>query len=329
MKTHLAVWGLLAAISLTGCRDAISLPGADPGGSAGAGSSQASTAQPCTDDAEIIDGKSALEYAACQVALGPRPAGSDALRQLAADLRKKLSAYGYKTDYQDFTAQTPNGSVSMRNVIASWPGSQPGEYLVGAHYDTKLLPDCAFVGANDGASGVAVDVEMARMLAKKPLRHGLKFVFFDGEEAVRRWNPQDSLYGSRYYAQEAAKNGLARSIKAVFILDMVGDAKLQVTDDYFSSSELKNALNAAARDLNLTAYFPGSRFTAIEDDHLPFIQLGIPAVDVTGFGSFEGGVSPAYWHTAGDTMDKLSADSLSAVGSAVLLALRRLDSAKN
>ena len=277
---------------------------------------------------EIIDGQAAWEYVKYQVELGPRPAGSGASKKLAQDLKTRLSALGYQVDFQRFTASTPDGSMEMCNVIAERPGPIPQTVIVGAHYDTKIFRGCTFVGANDGGSGVAVNLEIAKALAANPLRHTVQFVFFDGEEAVREWNSRDSLYGSRHFAAQLNKNKTASSVKAVVVLDMVGDKDLKISEEYLSTPELREKLRQSARELNLQQYLPANRLTAIEDDHLPFLDLKIPALDVIGFYPSAEGVYPEYWHTPEDTLDKISPHSLSAAGSIVLRTLRKIDAEK-
>lgn len=274
---------------------------------------------------EIIDGQAAWNYVKYQVELGPRPAGSAASKTLAQDLKTRLGALGYKAELQHFAAETPDGPLEMCNVTAEHPGHLPQIIAVGAHYDTKLFRECSFVGANDGGSGVAVALELAKALAKIPLRHTVKFIFFDGEEAVRHWSAQDSLYGSRHFAAQLSKNKTASSVKAVVVLDMVGDKDLKISEEYFSTPELREKLRQSARELNLQQYLPANRLTAIEDDHLPFLDLKIPALDVIGFYTSAEGVYPEYWHTPEDTLDKISPQSLSAAGSIVLRALRKID----
>ncbi|MDO5297250.1 MAG: DUF4910 domain-containing protein [bacterium] len=321
MSTAILTLLALTASGLAGCRN--QTPETD-------GQERSLTSPPSVSSSallpiETIDGQAAWDYVKFQTDLGPRPAGSPASQKLADALTQRLKSYGYQTELQKFIPHTPDGPIEMRNVLASKAGQIPQRFIIGAHYDTKRFSDCRFVGANDGGSGVAVALEIAKILAKAPLRHSVQFVFFDGEEAIQHWGPKDSLYGSRFFVQHALHNQTAASIKAVFILDMVGDKQLQLSEEYFSTPVLREQLRFAAQELNLQQYLPSQRQTAIEDDHLPFIEQSIPAIDVIGFYTSAEGVYPEYWHTPEDTLDKVSPESLSAAGSIVLRTLRRLD----
>ncbi len=283
-----------------------------------------STSEPANTSA--FNGQRAFAYLSYQVSLGPRPAGSDASRRLRQDISQRLQGWGYEVKLQDFTANTPRGPLDMSNICASLKGqSATPVLLLGAHYDTKYFQESSFVGANDGASGVAVLMELAQILAEKPLRHSLELVFFDGEEALENWSDEDSLYGSRHFAAELQRQNRTAEIGAAFVVDMVGDKDLQVTDEILSDPELRHRLYDAALKTGQAKYFPRSRRQAIDDDHLPLLRLGIPAVDIIAFYNDLTVHYPDYWHTSQDTLDKVSAQSLQAVGDTLLQTLRTLD----
>ncbi|MGM9997851.1 MAG: M28 family peptidase [Candidatus Bruticola sp.] len=203
--------------------------------------------------------------------------------------------------------------------------------VLGAHYDTKYFKDFAFVGANDGASGTAVLLELARVLKNNPLqKHRLLLCFFDGEEAFAEWSDDDSLYGSRYFVENL---GTAYSpipektedIVAAVIIDMVGDKNLQITYDTISHPQLLEMLFNKGRELKFVKQFKRTNVGAVSDDHLPFLIAKIPAVNIIGFNNNENGLYPSYWHTQEDHLDKVCADSLYVAGSTVDLLTRDLD----
>ena len=274
-------------------------------GAAGCGPSAGGASEATVDR---FDERRAFAELARQVALGPRPAGSAASRRLAARLRRALPAGRLE--------RVPGG---LRNVVGRLPargrGARAKAIVVAAHYDTKDIP--GFVGANDGASGTATVVELARALAARPApahRPEIRFVLFDGEESPRgsRDFLRDGLRGSRAYL--AAHR---REIGRVVLLDFVGDRDLSLPREAGSDPALWSRLRAAARRVGVGAVFPPLSRGVVLDDHTPFTRAGIPAIDLIDF-------DYPYFHTVDDTLDKVSADSLDAVGEAVLELLLRL-----
>lgn len=291
-----------------------------------ADSSTTSADGPPISAEERLSGKEAMDYVRYQMGLGIRPAGSDASRTLAQDFQKRTQAWGYRTELQNFTAQTPHGPLAMRNVIATWPGERPERFIVAAHYDTKVFRDFTFVGANDGASGTAVILELGHALSKAPLRHTLQLVLLDGEEALESWSKTDSLYGSRHFVHQLVDSGEDNLVRGVIILDMVGDKNMLITQELNSDPALRQTMNQAAAALKLSQHFPKQRAMALDDDHRPFLEAGLPALDIIGlYLNGAGKTEPAYWHTAEDTLDKISQSSLGASGSLTLRMLRMLD----
>jgi Zn-dependent M28 family amino/carboxypeptidase len=178
-----------------------------------------------------------------------------------------------------------------------------------------------FVGANDGGSSAAWVLEMARATQGLRLQHTLEFVFFDGEEAVVEWTEDDSVYGSRYDVERRVKAGELNRLKAVILVDMIGDRNLTIQRESQSTSWLTDALWNTARSLGYTREFSNNSQT-ITDDHIPFLNARIPAVDII---DFEYGPGHSYWHQAADTLDKTSGQSLKIVGDVVYASLSEID----
>jgi glutaminyl-peptide cyclotransferase len=267
-----------------------------------------------------FNGVRALESARKAVALGPRPAGSAAIAKLQAMIRAELKAAGWQVSEDVFTASTPIGKVTMRNIIGKLPGTSGRAVVFSGHYDTKAIPGVKFVGANDGGASTGFLLEMARALPAQPRKDDVLLVFFDGEEAFGEWSDTNGIYGSRHLAEVWKRDGTLLKIKALFNVDMIGDKDLRVMDELNSSASLRRLLKATARDIGYGAYFP-EQAGAIEDDHMPFIKLGVNAIDLI---DFDYGPGHSYWHTEKDTMDKISAKSLQIVGEVLLEVFRRL-----
>jgi hypothetical protein len=283
----LATAGLLAA----GC-------GGDDDGSASAAEG---VPRPKVDR---FDSAAAYELVREQVELGPRPAGSKPSRILAGRLRRML----------------PNGRFQavgggLRNVAGMVRGRQPERrVVVGAHYDTKEIP--GFVGAVDGASGTAVVAELARAIEPRELRPTVVFLLFDGEEAPAG-TPDDQferygLRGSKAVAQRYS------DAEAMILLDFVGEKGLRIPREDYSHRGLWQRLRAAARAVGVGKVFPAADLGgAIQDDHLPFIEQGVPSIDLIDFDF-------PCWHRRCDDLSRVSERSLDATGETVYELLRRL-----
>jgi hypothetical protein len=252
-----------------------------------------------------FDARRAFAELSRQVRSGPRPAGSPASRALAERLRRAL----------------PRGRFEplaggLRNVVGSLPGRRPA-IVIAAHYDTKDLP--GFVGANDGASGTATVLELARTLARTRRPRGapeLRFLFFDGEESPDNSRPfySSGLRGSRAYA---ARHG--DEIGSVILLDFVGDRRLRIPRESSSHVALWSRLRAAARRVGAGSTFPDEVGGSVLDDHTPFLRQGIPAIDLIDFDF------PCF-HKRCDDLSAVSPDSLDRVGETVLELIRDLSS---
>ncbi|HXZ27246.1 MAG TPA: M28 family peptidase [Terriglobales bacterium] len=309
---------LTLLLACGGSQPSAKAPSESPRAAAPAASETAAAAAPVAP-ALKVDANRALEYTREVVALGPRPIGSAAHGKLEAYLRAHLKSDDLEEDA--FTAQTAAGAFPMRNLIAKFPGSKDGIIVIAGHYDTCLtVPN--FVGANDGGSSTGLPLALADALrGKKREGYSVWIVFLDGEEATRQWSDTDSTYGSRHLAEKWAKDGTAKKIKAFLLLDMVGDADLNIERDQNSTSWLEDLVYEAASRLGYQSHFY-ARTTTMEDDHLPMARAGIPVADLI---DFDYGYGNVFWHTRQDTMDKLSARSLGIVGDVVLESVALLD----
>jgi len=283
-----------------------------------AGESAAQTA-PTSAAASAFDGAKAFEHLRQMVAIGPRPAGSPALKQTRAYIAKQIESYGLKVEEQPFTGATPKGPIDMINLIVRIPGKRPEKILITGHYDTKLMPNQTFVGASDGASSAAFLIEMARVLKSQP-QHEFTYelVWFDGEEAVIEWDQdKDSTYGSRYYVAAAQKAAAIKALKAMILIDMVGDRDLQIRRDSNSTPWLNDIVWDAAKRVGHAANFPDFG-TSVEDDHLAFVKAGVPSIDIID-------LDYPQWHTPQDDLSHVSARSLQIVGDVVVAALPEIE----
>ena len=251
------------------------------------------------------------------VELGPRPAGSAPLARARQYIVEELTRAGLQVRLASFEARTPDGPITMANVIAVLPGRRRDVIMLGGHYDTKLFTDFRFVGANDGGSSAGLLLELARRLAGR--RHEFTYwvVFFDGEEARRDWSATDGIYGSRQLAAELRRSGEIRRLRSVIVVDMIGDANLDIRRESYSTPWLTDLVWASARRLGYGAYFRSDAI-AVEDDHVPFLRARVPAVDVID-------IDYPPWHTADDTLEQISPKSLGIVGEVILDTLPALE----
>lgn len=274
---------------------------------------------------EAFDGQLALDHAAAMVALGPRPLGSEALEQTRQYIETQLEAFGLTPSRDSFDAKTPLGTVAMANIVATIDPADGGAdrpvIILAGHFDTKLFERVEFLGANDGASSAAILLELARVLVAHPASLPVRLVFFDGEEAAVVWTDDDSTYGSRHMVQRLEAEGGLDEIGALVLFDMIGDAQLQIPREGGSTGWLTDVIWQAASDAGHAENFPNSTHFIL-DDHLPFIEAGVDAVDLIDFSY---GPGNRYWHAPFDTLDRLSADSFQSVGETMLTALPRIE----
>jgi glutaminyl-peptide cyclotransferase len=250
------------------------------------------------------------------VGFGPRPAGSEAIAKARSYIVAELEKAGLKPQLDEFTAQTPRGPIKMVNIRAVRPGARRTIIAVAGHYDTKRF-DFPFVGASDGGSSAAWLIEFARATANLKLENTLEFIFFDGEEAVVEWTDTDSVYGSRYDVDRRMRARTLNELKALILVDMIGDKSLNIRRESQSTGWLKTIIWNNAQARGYTREFLNEE-QEISDDHVPYLKAGVPAVDLIDF-------DYAYWHTAADTLDKTSSRSLKIVGDVVYFSLPEID----
>jgi len=278
-----------------------------------------------------FNGAHAIEYARELVAFGPRYNGSEGLAKAQAWLRKQFAKDDLVED--TFVADTPAGPQAMHNFIVKFPGKKDGIIVLATHYETNYyLKDTSFVGANDGASTTGLLIEIANHLrttmgVKPRDDYSVWLVFFDGEEAVKSWTNSDSLYGSRHAAAKWANDGTLKKIKAFLLADMIGDKVLNIVRDGNSTPWLLDLVKQAAVHEGDQRYFFQTSIPGEEDDHLPFVQRGVPSADIIDidYGPHDAKHPDGWHHTPEDTLDKISAKSLTIDGDVLLETIRMLD----
>jgi hypothetical protein len=270
-----------------------------------------------------FDGSSAFAFLEQQCALGPRYPGSPGHAAVQRYIVGKLEGFGASVSRQPFEAVLSTGdTLSLVNIIGSYRPGARERILIGAHYDTRPRadrdPDPAnrakpILGANDGASGVAVLLELARLLSISAPSVGVDLVFFDGEDYGEEGNTGDYLLGSRRHAKSLGAGRPA----AVIVVDMVGERDSRIPIEGYSaaaSPALCARIFGIARSLRIPNLVQ-AKGPSIIDDHLPYIQAGIPAIDLIDF-------DYRHWHTLADTPDKCSGESLAAVGAVLVHYIR-------
>jgi len=269
-----------------------------------------------------FDSDRAFAHVQKQVALGPRPSGSAEAVKAAEEIEAELKSYGLHVIRNEFEVpDTPRGPIKFRNVIAttgSWP-PKSGTILLASHYDSKWLPQMRFIGANDAGSSTGCLLEIARVLSEVRSSRDFVFVFFDGEEAMRDYSSSDGLFGSRRLSSDMKAAGSLAHLRAMILLDMIGDKDLKITFPLGDPALAKAAFDAS-ESLGFRDHFSllGSPML---DDHYPFQMEGIPCIDLIDFNY---GPGNSYWHTEADSMEHISAQSLEIVGKTVLKMLEEL-----
>lgn len=278
-----------------------------------------------------MDAKRAMEEVRRFTSLGPKVSGTSGAAAAARYLKGRLRALGIDAGIDVFTDASPSGVTTFRNVIGILPGNPAnGIVVLASHYDTKYGIGPRFAGANDSGSSTGLLLELARLLSRTEPAHRpeIQIAFFDGEECRDAYADDDGLHGSQRLAATLQTKGLAKRVKAVIIMDMIGDKDLSVTIPKNCDPALVKLALAAAREEQARLNFSWSRRSFI-DDHVPFRQRRMPAIDLI---DFEYGSSPGkndYWHTDADTIDKLSQKSLNTVGRVVIRMLNEISNASN
>jgi glutaminyl-peptide cyclotransferase len=283
------------------------------------------TLPPDSGPPPTFDGERAFQYIKDIVKFGPRPIGSTNHKKVEEYLDSRLKADQVEDDI--FTVDTPEGKLPVHNIVAKFPGTKDGIIVIASHYDTNFpLRNTAYVGANDGGSSSALLLEIANQLRGKPNDgYSVWLVWDDAEEAIKPDTEvdfmTDSLYGIRHLAEKWQADGTLKKIKAFLLADMVGDADLNIDRDLNSTPWLESVVYQAATRMGYQSHFYG-RLNQVSDDHLPFMQRGVPSADLI---DFTYGYNNVFWHTPQDTVDKLSPKSLEIVGTVMLETVRILD----
>ena len=278
---------------------------------------------------ERFNAQQAYAYTAQIAGFGERWPGSPGHKKTEDLIHQVLQKNGAQIEADDFTARTPRGPIAVHNIIGKFNVSadpKQGILILAGHYDTLFQP--GFIGANDGGSSTAILLAFADALAGQKTKMQIWLVWTDLEEAINSFTGDDGLYGSRHLAQKLAANGTSTRVRGFFLLDMIGDKQLGVARETGSDRRLQDFMARAAGQLGYSQYF--FQYEAgIIDDHVPFIQAGIPAVDVVD--ARFGRMGPTFdsmgefHHANTDTMDTVSQQSLEVVGRTMLLTVELLD----
>jgi len=269
-------------------------------------------------DPSLVSGQKALERVREFLRISPRDAGTEGAAAAATFLAEELRKIGLRTEIDEFQDATPVGRRKFRNVTGHIAGTSDDVIILASHYDTKTGIGAGFQGANDSGSSTGLLLELASLLKKGPRpANDIVIAFLDGEEAMQYYSDNDGLHGSRRMAKGLSVSGAGKKVMAVIVLDMIGDSDLEVTLPLNSTLSLCSRIFAAAHEHGVRSRFSMSR-SAVLDDHVPFLDAGMPAVDII---DFTYGSAPGlndYWHTPADTIDKLSAASLETTGRVVV-----------
>jgi Zn-dependent M28 family amino/carboxypeptidase len=262
----------------------------------------------------LVNGARTMQYIHTMVGFGPRYLGSAGHKKCEDYLRRQLHNDTVEEDH--FAVDSPEGKFAGRNFMAKFPGTKDGIIVIGGHYETPYpLRKTTFIGANDGGSSAAILLELANQLRGRKLEgYSVWLVWFDAEEAMRTWSATDSLYGSRHLAARWQQDGTTKKIRAFLLADMIGDADLNIEHDANSTPWLEDMLYQAATRLGHQSHF-FARSLVVEDDHLPFVRIGVPAADVI---DLDYGYENVFHHSTEDTLDKLSPRSLEIAGDVIL-----------
>ncbi len=290
-------------------------------------SSSSRSVTPSPPAVAAFNGERAMDHVKKQIEFGPRPPGTEQLAKTRAYITKELKSYGTTVSLDEFTATTPQGEKKMANIVAEIPGETKTLILISSHYETKFYKDMNFVGANDPAASVATLIEIGRVLGSRTEKPKVTYrlVFFDGEESFcEGWsecgdeeNP-DNTYGSRHYVSQLRARNELENTRAMILLDMMGYKNLELGRDPASTRWLQDIIWQTGRELGYGKVFVDREEGVGGDDHEPFLQAGVDAVDIIQLNSYP------HWHRADDTIDKVSAQSMKIVGETVLASLPKI-----
>jgi glutaminyl-peptide cyclotransferase len=264
----------------------------------------------------------AMQYVKEIVTFGPRSIGSENHRKVEDYIHSHLK--GDLVEDDAFMIDTTEGKFPVHNILAKYPGTRDGIIVIASHYDTNYpLRNTAYVGANDGAASSALLLEIANQLrGTKRDGYSVWLLWDDAEESMRLpWFDPESLYGVRHLAQKWADDGTLKKVKAFLLEDMIGDADLNIEHEQSSTPWLEEMVYQAASRMGYQSHFFG-RTIPMQDDHIPFLERGVPSADLI---DFDYGYDNVFWHTTQDTVDKLSPKSLQIVGTVTLEIVRMLD----
>ena len=316
---------LASALTALACDRQKPTPGRESSTPAPAAALQEVTYPADSGPPPTIDGDRAMRYVKEIVKFGPRPLGSANHKKVEDYIDSHLK--GDQVEDDTFTADTPVGKFPVHNIIAKYPGTKDGIIIIASHYDTNYpLRHTSYIGANDGAATSALLLEIASQLRGKTLPgYSIWLVWDDAEEAMVPDTEMDfmadSLYGISHLADKWQADGTLKKVKAFLLADMIGDADLNVDRDQNSTPWLEDAVGEAAKRLGYQSHFFG-RVNKVSDDHIPFVNKGVPSADLI---DFDYGYNNVFWHTPQDTVDKLSPKSLEIAGDVIVETTRILD----
>ncbi len=266
-----------------------------------------------------IDGDKCLDLVQQQVDFGPRYLESEASTQTLELIAQYAKEAAWEFEIDEWDEVVHGEKTKFRNAICTLKGEQDKFIVFGSHYDTKKIPEYPnFASANDGASSTALLMDMMKLI--KPGKYTLKFVFFDGEECQKNYSHNDGLHGSKRFVQQLVIHSSSSQCKAMILADLIGDKDLHVAIPANGNEKLKDDALRLAQNMGVSKHFSKSP-NSVLDDHVPFHEVGIPAIDLI---DFDYGPNNSYWHTEEDTVDKLSAESFEIVGELMLQILESL-----
>ena len=256
------------------------------------------------------------------IRLSPRPPESDIFRKFRLYLVNTLKSFSLDAWEESFTANTPKGTIGMANVVAEKKGLGNRIIYLASHIDTKIIDGIEIQGANDSGSSTAALLELARIISQQNTKFTYRFAFFDGEESIGKdMNERDGLYGSREHVRRLTSDKLISNVHVMILLDMIGDKNPVINRDLNSSPELYSLFAACCQRLDYENLSTGTA-TYMYDDHVPFLQAGIPSLDLI---DFDYGPNNSFWHTEKDTAENVSIESIFKVARVVACMLEEFE----